>query len=148
MDASKVINGSWGEVLINEDYMAEVISLEAKATLEKQEVNQTGTLAKGYKITGLDCKGTIKLNKVTSYFINMISDNLLKGKSTECTITSTLSDPDSDGTEKIELYGCIFDELTLANWEAKKLTEESIPFTFTSWKIVDKIDDERTKKEE
>lgn len=138
-EASRVINGSWGEVWVDDDYMAEVTALEAKVTLDKQEVNQTRTLEKGYKITGIDGKGTIKLNKVTSYFINKISDNLQAGKTTTATIISKLDDPDAIGTEQVKLNGCVFDELTLVNWEAKKLGEESIPFTFTSWEILDSI---------
>ena len=136
----KVINGTWGEVWIDEDYMAESIGLEAKITLEKTEVNQTRTLTKGYKITGIDCKGTIKLNKVTSYFIKRISENLKNGKTTVCSIISKLEDPDSDAEERILLTGCTFDELTLINWESKKLLEESIPFTFTGWEILGTID--------
>lgn len=136
----KTINGTFGEVWIDDYYLAEVTALEAKVTLEKSEVNQTGTLAKGYKITGMDGKGTIKLNKVTSYFINLLSENMQKGKSTVCTIISKLADPDSDGTERVKITGCTFDELTLANWEAKKLGEESIPFTFTGWELMDTIE--------
>lgn len=136
----KTINGTFGELWVNDDYMAEVTGLEAKVTLEKTEVNQTGSLAKGYKITGIDCKGTIKLNKVTSYFINLLSENTKAGKTTSCTIISKLADPDASGVERIKLTGCTFDELSLANWEAKKLGEESIPFSFTGWEILDKID--------
>jgi len=136
----KTINGTFGELWVNDDYMAEVTGLEAKVTLEKTEVNQTGSLAKGYKITGIDCKGTIKLNKVTSYFINLLSENTKAGKTTSCTIISKLADPDASGVERVKLTGCTFDELSLANWEAKKLGEESIPFSFTGWEILDKID--------
>lgn len=50
----KVINGTFGEVWVDDDYMAEVTALEAKVSLDKTEVNQVGTLAKGYKITGID----------------------------------------------------------------------------------------------
>ena len=135
----KTINGTFGSLWIDDYFMSEVTGLEAKVTLEKTEVNQTGTLAKGYKITGTDCKGTIKLNKVTSYFIQKLSDNLKAGKTTTCTIISLLDDPDSSGQERIKLTGCTFDELTLANWEAKKLGEESIPFSFTGWEILDAI---------
>lgn len=135
----QVINGTFGEVWVDDTYMAEVIALEAKVAIEKTEVNQTGTLAKGYKTTGLDGKGTLKLNKVTSYFINLMSENLKEGKSTTCTIISKLDDPDSDGAERIKLTGCTFDELTLANWEAKKLGEESVPFSFTDWDVLDSI---------
>ena len=135
----KVINGTFGEVWVDDDYMAEVTALEAKVSLDKTEVNQVGTLAKGYKITGIDGKGTLKLNKVSSYFIKKLSDNTKAGKTTTCTIISKLNDPDSFGAERIQLNGCTFDELTLANWEAKKLGEESIALSFTSWEVLDTI---------
>ena len=136
----KVINGTFGEVWVNSQYMAEATALEAKVSIDKTEVNQTGTLAKGYKITGIDCKGTLKLNKVSSYFITLLSENLKKGKVTPVTIISKLADPDAFGAERIQLDNCTFDEMTLASWEAKKLGEESIPFTFTSWQVLDSID--------
>lgn len=135
----RVINGTFGELWINDDYMSQVTALEAKVTLEKTEVNQTGTLAKGYKITGIDCKGTIKLNHVTSYFANLLSEALKGGKTVSATIISNLSDPDALGSERVKLTGCTFDELTLADWEAKKLGEESIPFSFTGWELMDTI---------
>lgn len=135
----KAINGTFGSVWIDDYFLAEVTGLEAKVSLEKTEVNQVGTLAKGYKITGIDGKGTVKLNKVTSYFINLLSKNIQEGKTTTCTIISKLDDPDSDGVERIKLKGCTFDELTLANWEAKKLGEESVAFSFTGWEILDTI---------
>lgn len=139
-DAQRVINGTFGEVWVDDDYMAEATSLNAKVSLEKQEVNQTGTLAKGYKVTGVDGKGTLKLNKVTSYFIKKLSDNLKAGKTTVCKIMSNLEDPDAFGAERVMLSNCVFDELTLIDWEAKKLGEESIPFTFSAWEVLDTID--------
>ncbi len=136
----KVINGTYGEMKINGQLVAEVTGLEAKITVEKDEVKRVGTLAKGYKITGTEGKGTIKLNKVYSRFINLMNDNLKAGKSTVATIESALADPDSDGSETVVLNGCIFDELTLADWEAKKFGEESVPFTFTDWDVTSTID--------
>ena len=135
----KAINGTYGELWLDDYYLAEVLSLEAKATLEKTEVNQARTLVKGYKITGIDCKGTIKLNKVTSYFLTKLSDSIKKRKVVKCTIISKLADPDTEGVERVKLTGCVFDEITLANWEVKKLGEESIPFTFTGWEVLDSI---------
>lgn len=135
----RVINGTFGEVWVDDDYMAEVTALEAKVSLEKTEVNQVGTLAKGYKVTGVDGKGTLKMNKVTSYFIQKLSANTKAGKTTTCTIISKLADPDALGAERIQLNGCTFDELTLVNWEAKKLGEESIAFSFTGWDVLDTI---------
>ncbi len=138
----RVINGTFGEVWVDDDYMAEVTALEAKVSLDKTEVNQVGTLAKGYKVTGIDGKGTLKMNKVTSYFIQKLSDNTKAGKTTTCTIISKLADPDALGAERIQLNGCTFDELTLVNWEAKKLGEESIAFSFTGWDVLDTIKSE------
>lgn len=138
-DPSKKINGTFGELWLDDYYMAEVIGFQAKVTIEKEEVIQTGSLEKGYKVTGLDCKGTVKLSKISSFFIQKMSENLKAGKSTVCTIISKLDDPSSDGTERIKLTGCTFDEMTLADWEAKKLVEESYPFTFTGWEIMDAI---------
>lgn len=142
----RVINGTFGEVTIGDDYMAEVTGLEAKVTLEKTEVNQTGSLGKGYKVTGIAGKGTVKFNKITSYFIELTSDNLKNGKTTTCDIISNLEDPDSFGAEKIKLKNCVFDELTLANWEAKKMTEESVPFTFSDWDIMSFVDKTGTEQ--
>ena len=34
-----------------------------------------------------------------------------------------------------------FDEVKLVDWEANKLGEESIPFTFTTAEMLDTIDD-------
>lgn len=135
----KTINGTFGELWIDDYYLAEVTGLEAKANIEKEAVKQTGTLAKGYKVTGLDCKGTIKLNKVSSYFQIKLSDAIKKGKTPACTIISKLADPDSQGAERVKLTGCTFDELTIANWEAGKLGEESVPFSFTDWEFLDVI---------
>lgn len=136
----KVINGTFGEVWIDDYYLAEVTALEAKISLKKTEVTQTGTLATGYKITGTEGKGTVKMNKVSSIMINKMSENMKAGKATVCTIITKLADPESDGAERIRLTGCTFDEMTLANWEAGKLGEESYPFTFTGWELLDTIE--------
>ena len=98
--------------------MAETTALQAKMKIDTSEVKRTGTLEKGYKITGIGGSGTLKLNKVTSYFIKKISENLKKGKATRATIITNLKDPEAFGAERIRLDNCVFTELTLADWEA------------------------------
>ncbi len=136
----KVFNGTFGELWIDDYYLAEVTGLEAKITLKKSEVNQTGTLFTGYKVTGIEGKGTVKLNKVSSYFITKMNENMKAGKATVCTIMSKLADPEAGGTERVKFTGCTFDELILASWEAGKLGEESYPFTFTGWEVLDSVE--------
>lgn len=134
-----VINGTSGEVWIDGEYIAEVIALEAKMSLDKETVIQSGNRKKGYKVVGSEGKGTIKMNKVGSFFLNKLADDIRNLKTTVATIITKLSDPDSLGIERIELIDCVFDELTLADWEAGKLGEESVPFTFSDFKILDAI---------
>lgn len=138
-DAKNVINGTYGEIWCDSDYLAEAIGLEAKITLDKSEVNMCRKLSKGYKVTGSDGKGTLKMNKVSSYFIRKLGDAIKAGKTPTSEIITNLKDPDAFGTEKIKLTGVVFDELTLADWEAKKNGEESIPFTFDSFEVLDSI---------
>lgn len=61
-NTNKTINGTFGEVWVDDYYMAEVTGLQAKVTLKKDSVNQTGTLAEGYKVTGLECKSTKEIS--------------------------------------------------------------------------------------
>ena len=140
-NTERTINGSWGTVKINGEIVAEATGLEAKVTIKKEDVKQCGTLDKGYKMVGREGKGTIKLNKVYSRFINLMNENMQSGKSTVVTIESLLADPDSDGgKEGVILKSCMFDELTLVDWEAEKIGTESYPFTFSGWEITDTID--------
>jgi hypothetical protein len=136
----RVFNGSWSSLWIDDEEMAEATAVEAKLSLEKTEVNQTGTLAKGYKVTGTDGKGSIKMNKISSYFINKIAGNIQDGKTTVCQIRSKIADPDAVGAEDILLTGVTFDEVELVNWESKKLLEENIPFSFTGFEVLESVD--------
>ncbi|WP_442863802.1 phage tail tube protein [Blautia massiliensis (ex Durand et al. 2017)] len=134
------MNGTFGECWIDNDYMAETTALEATVKLDTTEVTRTGTLEKGYKVTGITCSGTLKLNKVTSYMLKKIGDNLKKGKATRATIISNIEDPEAFGAERIRLDDVVFTEIKLADWEAGKLLEESIPFSFSGWEVLESID--------
>lgn len=136
-----VINGTWGEVWVDTDYMAQVTALQAKFKLTKTDVQQTRTLSKGQKITGVEGTGTMKLNHTSSYFVSKTLADIKQGKSTLVTITSNLDDPAVEGNERVKLTGVTLDEVTLADWEAGKLGEESIPFTFQDAELIDAIPD-------
>ncbi|MBZ9615295.1 phage tail tube protein [Clostridium estertheticum] len=139
MDAKNIINGTWGQVWMDSDRVSEAYGLAAKVTNQKVAVNICGKLAEDTKTTGIQCKGTLKLHKVSSRMIIKISDNLKNGKETTAVLISALADPDAYGFERLCIKDAKFDELTLTDWEAKKNGEESIPFTFTDWEFLDKI---------
>lgn len=119
--------------------MAETTALEAKLKITKSDVNQTGTLEKGQKITGLEGTGTLKLNHVSSFMLMVYLESIKRGVMPEVTIISKLEDPAALGVERIKLTGVSVDELTLADWEAGKLGEQSYPFTFKTAELLESI---------
>lgn len=138
-DAKRVINGTYGEVWLDSEYMAEVTGLEAKISFDKADVNQVKQLMKGSKVTGASGSGTLKLNHVRSYMTNLMLNCLKKGQFPSYTIISNLKDPDAFGAEKVRIKGVTFDEVSVADWEAASVGEESLPFTFTSAEFINKI---------
>lgn len=136
----QVINGSWGEAWLDGDYLAEIKGLEARIAIEYEDIDRPRRLGKGKKMIGFEGTGTLKLHKVTSRFIKLLSDNLKQGKQTSFTVISKLDDPDALGAERIMLKNVTLEELTLANWEAKTNGEEEIPFSFDDWEPIDLIE--------
>lgn len=135
----RVLNGTYGEIWINDQYMAEVVSFKAELDIDNQEVVQTGTRGTGYKFMGYKGSGELKMNKVSSYVTKMVSKQLKEGKTPTATIISKLDDPDAYGAERVKIIGATFSKLTLADWEAKKLTEETVPFDFQDYDLIDTI---------
>ena len=136
-----VINGSYGEAWLDGDYLAEIKGLEAKIAIEYEDIDRPRKLGKGKKMIGYEGTGSLKLHKVTSRFIKLLSDNLKQGKQTSFTVISKLDDPDALGAERIMIKNVTLEELTLANWEAKTTGEEEIPFSFDDWEPMDLIDE-------
>lgn len=137
MNSQQVMSGTHGELWIDGDYMAQITEFKANINLKKTAVNIVKTMGDQFKITGWEGKGSLKMNKVSSYMIHKLADNIKQGKQTVCTIISKLSDPDSIGTERIVIKDATFDSLILADWSAKKIGEESYNFTFTNFDVLD-----------
>ena len=140
-NAANVINGTYGEAWLDDEYMAEVTGLEAKTSLKKTDVNMVRRLSPGKKITGIENKGTVKLNHVRSYMKKKVADAVKSGKTPTFTLISKLADPDSINAqaERIKFTGVTFDEVTLADWENGKLGEESYPFEYEDFEFLDMI---------
>lgn len=136
-EASQVMSGTQGEVWIDGKYMAEVTGFKAEIKLLKEEVNQVKRMFKQYKVVGCEGTGNVKLNHVSSFFIQLMADNIKNAKQTVCTIVVKLDDPDAIGAERISITDATFDKLTLMDWEAKKLTSDDYDFTFTDFGILD-----------
>lgn len=137
MEAKRVMNGKYADLYIDGELLAEAISFKAEVTLTKEEVKMLRHVGKGYKVTGYDCKGELKLHKVSSYMIQKMNDNIKSGKQTVVTIVSAVDDKDAVGSERIVIKDATFDSLILADWEVDKMGEESYSFTFSDWDLLD-----------
>lgn len=138
-EARRVINGTYGEIWIDGDNVAECTKLECKIAYDTQDVNQCKQFFTGTKITGGKISGTITVLKVTSELAVKVSENAKKGTFPPSTIISNLKDPDAYGAERVKLTGVTFTEATLADWAAKSTGEHSYPFTATGFDFLDKI---------
>lgn len=141
-NAQQVMSGTQGEVWINGKYMAQVNAFQAEIKLIKEEVNQVKRMGKQYKTTGWEGTGNVKMNHVSSYFMDLMADNVRNGRQTVCTIMAKLDDPDAVGAERIVIRDATFDKLTLMDWAAKKLTEDDYDFTFTDFDTLDTASDD------
>ena len=138
LQAKQAWSGRYGELWVNDHYLAEITEFKATVTLDKTEVKMIKHRAKGYKITGYTAKGSLKLHKVDSFFLKQMDNEIKEGHQPVFTIQSNISDPDSaTGAERIIIRDATFDELILADWAVDKIGEESYNFTFSDWEVMD-----------
>lgn len=140
MDSAKrVISGTWGEVWLEGDKVSECYGLQAKVSFNKEDIALCGQMASDKKVTSIECTGSLRMHKVASRMALAIGENIRNGKDVRFTIVSKLKDPDAYGAERVVLSNVSFDDLTLADWEAKSVGKVECPFTFTDYEFLDEI---------
>ncbi len=140
MNANRVMCGTWGEVWLDGDLLAECYGLQAKVAYSKEDIKMCGRMAADKKITGYSCTGSLKLHKVNSRMANLVGSSIKRGIEPRFTVISKLDDPDAYGAERISLTNVSFDDLTLADWEVATNGRVEAPFTFTDYEFLDKVD--------
>lgn len=136
---NKAINGTFGRVWLNNEDYGTVKQFEAKVPLVWETVPIPEKLSPSYKYMGYEIEGTMTGTKIDSRFVKLYADGIVSGVIPDVDIIARVADPQSDGQERVALYGVIFDELTLAKFEANTIVEEEIPFKAASYKYLDRI---------
>ncbi|MBO8158828.1 phage tail tube protein [Thermosyntropha sp.] len=139
LDANRIINGTFGEVWLDGDKVSECYGLEARVEIDKEDIAVCGKLGTDTKMMGYKGTGSLKLHKVNSRMMIKLSDQIKAGINPRVQILSSLKDPAAYGAERILIKDAVFDDLTLASWEAKAKGEIECPFTFTDWELLDTI---------
>lgn len=135
----QVINGTYGELWFDGEYLAQVTACKAEVNFKKTAIPQCGTLIEGQKITGLEPKGEFKIHHINNFVMNKVSATVKAGRTPTHTIITSVSDPDAIGSERVSFTGCVLDKMILADWEAGKTGEESYGFTFADWEPMQTI---------
>lgn len=140
MNGKRVISGTWGEVWLDSDYVAECYGCQLKSSFTKESMNFCRQMAEDAKITSIKNTGSLKLRKVNSRMAITIGDMIRNGKDVRFTVISKLADPDAYGAERVVAKNVSFDDLTLADWEVAKTGSVEAPFTFTDYEFMDRIE--------
>lgn len=139
MNTKNIINGTYGEVWVNDELYSNAKGLQAKIDINYEDINRVRKLAVGKKMTSITCNGSLRLYKTNSALAKLLMTQIKEGKQLEFTVITKLKDPDAHGAERVALYGVTFNDLTLADWELAALGEVEAPFCFTDFEYLDII---------
>lgn len=139
--AKRVMSGTWGEVWLDNEYVAEAYKFSAKISYNKQAIARCGQMANDQKVTSYSGTGSIGMHKINSRMGRLMGDKIRDGQDVRFTIIAKLDDPDAYGSERIRIENVSFDDLTLADWESDVPGKIESPFTFTDYEYLDAVDE-------
>lgn len=137
---SQIINGTFGELWINNEYLATVTKFEAKLNMTYADVKRPRDLWKGKKLIELDGNGSFTMEKYSSVGLRHLNDALSKGVIPDIKLMGKLDDPASSGAEKVIFKNVTFNNFTVLSFEHAHAEEESFDFNFRHYELYDYID--------
>lgn len=139
-DDNKFLKGTSGEVFLNNTFLAEINKVNIKMAGQFEDFAPVGDYCTHHVYVGYDGSGTLEGARINTGADAELIAAYQIGTTPEFKIYSNLTDPNTGKTEKYMITGVQFTEITLADWEAKKLVTRSMPFTFTEVTILSTID--------
>jgi hypothetical protein len=140
MDGTRAIYGSYGELWQDGTWLTNINKVQASGEINKEEVQRSGTRITAHKTTSVTFSGTMSGLKISSALVKQIGQvGTDRGVPFVTELIAKLDDPESWGAERIRMKGVQFDKIDLVNFEANKLVETEIPFTFSGFDLLDEI---------
>ena len=139
LDATKVINGTYGQVFLGDDEVAEMKAFQAKLEFQKEEIKVAGQMATDTKLMGYSGKGSLQLHKVNSRMIKALLSEIKQGKDPRFPLIGKLAHPNTNVAERIAIKNVSFDDLTLFDFSVSEIGQVECPFTFTDMETIDLI---------
>lgn len=130
---SLIRSGTFGEVWLNGEQVAECYGCQIKVNKNKEKIPRCGAFVEGSKLMSANITGSLQLYNATSRMIELQAADLKAGRDSRFTIISKLDDPDNPSIQRVRVTGVSFDDLTLADWEAAQIGKITAPFTADDW---------------
>jgi len=127
--------GTWAKVWVDGEVLAEATNFRAEVTFDYEDISRVQNLMTGHKLTAMAGEGELTLHKVNSFILQKLSANAKRGVFPDITIESSWDDPNSEGEQRIAIKHVKFEKMTLMDWEAGSIGEESYSFTFSDFEI-------------
>lgn len=139
MAQNRVINGTFGKLVLDGEIVSSVKAAQAKIDIETEEVYIPDNLMAQNAVTKATGKGSVTIYKIDSMMHKKVGQALRRGETPYFTIISSLRDPKAYGAETIVVNEVLFTDLTLFDWERAKNGEMECPFVFGSMDYEDLI---------
>lgn len=135
LDATKVLNGAFGKLHHEGEWMTNVTGVELNIDVNYEEVPRSGTRVVGHKPTTITMDGTISSYKVTRKLVDAISQILDDRKGAFVTeLITEIDDPDNpEMSGFIRVKGVQFNTIPLLSFEHGSIVEEELQFVFTGY---------------
>lgn len=137
--SNKQINGTFGSVWVNGEKWMDIESFEAKVTIDYEDVNMAEDLATHKKMKGWSGEGSMTVKKVYSRGANLMAEAVKTGILPDINMVGKLADPDSFGSERVDIRDVTFNEFMLMKFEQKTNMTEELPFNFADYEPIDSI---------
>ncbi|GAA0735851.1 phage tail tube protein [Clostridium oceanicum] len=137
--SNNVITGDKGRVWVNTELWANLSSIEAKCSLETDDIRFVGDPKKYTLIKGNNIEGTITIKKTDSRAQKLLAEGFRTLNMPDVEIIIATGTINGKKTERVKLENVVFTELQLAKLEAGEMVEEELPFTASSFEYLELI---------
>ena len=133
-----MFKGNNQKIWFDNELLSTLTKAEAKMAIDYEEIETCGSYDTEYEYQGNKISGTLTRKKVNSNVLAKVYEAMKNGDMPRFKITGAHMQVNGQ-TERVNLYGVRITEVALLNAEAKKTTDEEIPFNAVTWELADKV---------
>lgn len=126
IDPGRTINGTFGKIFLNGQWLSNFYSCEITDEYDWAELKLSGDRRTKHKLVSVKGTGKISGYKVTSQLQKALVDNPTQSFE----IISNLEDPEAYGYERIRISGVKFQKNPIAGWKHGEVVEEEWEFVY------------------